>query len=169
MEIISLSGQSRGSNASELTQRSWGAGWEVSPTNLENIAKLQSRTQPGKALLGPQPSGQPWHKAQLPSLPQQSQAMVKRPLPKIPNPRSPLLQQCCSLFLSHWGDCQPCRAHPVQWQGLREGREVLLSSSASQGMEKQKHPKVGKEQQGDRAIPVPLPCPEQQGMAPRQG
>lgn len=42
---------SRGKHVSELTQRPRGGGWEVSPTNMENIAKAQSTNQSSKALL----------------------------------------------------------------------------------------------------------------------
>lgn len=86
MEVISSSSRSRGSSVSELTQRSWGGGEEVSPTNLGNIAKLQRRTQPGKALLGlPSPRDSPGTKLSHPARPQQNQrkAVAKRPLPKI--------------------------------------------------------------------------------------
>lgn len=164
MEVISSGSQSRGSNVSGLTQRSWGGGWEVCPTNLENIAKLQRRTQPGKAPLGfPSPRDSPSTKLSQPELPQQNQrkATAKRPLPKMPKmPVSPMLSFRSAVICKEVTGDVPSTAEPTLCKGrvLQKAqapslppREVLLSSSASQGMEK--HPKVCEEQQGHRANP----------------
>ena len=51
MDVTLLSCWSRGRHVSGLAQRLPGGGWEVSPTNMENIAKPQSMKQPSKALL----------------------------------------------------------------------------------------------------------------------
>lgn len=102
MAVISSSGWSRGSNASELTQRSRGGGWEVSPMNLENLAKLQSGVQPRKALLGlPSPRDSPSTKLSHPALPQQNQKKNRgqEAPPKNPKGCEPLaeLEECCYL------------------------------------------------------------------------
>lgn len=114
MEVIPWS---RGRNASELTQRSWGGGWEGSPTNLDNIAKLQSRTQPGRALLGlPSPRDSPCTKLCHGRTREMPQSRDPCPKPKCCELLAEF-QECCYWEISHWGDPQPCRAHPVQWQG----------------------------------------------------
>lgn len=168
MEVIPWSGWSRGRNASELTQRSWGGGWEGSPTNLDNIAKLQSRTQPGRALLGlPSPRDSPCTKLCHGRTREKPQSRDPCPKPKCCEPLAEF-QECCYWEISHWGDPQPCRAHPVHWQGSS-------SFPASQGSPAQQlcipghgqHPKVCEEQQGDRA--TPLPAVLHQGMAPKAG
>jgi len=51
MDVTLLSCWSRGRHVSGLAQRLPGGGWEVSPTNMENIAKPQSMKQLSKALL----------------------------------------------------------------------------------------------------------------------